>query len=161
MLRAGFASPIALRAAAGDRDLQNPVNWGYGQHIFEPIKRGSPQYNWLKSELESLEFQQAKYKLVMFHHPPHSRGDNIVPAYTDPVQAIDLDAAGNITAVRYEYPKEADYIIRDVMPLLESAGVQLVFYGWRSREGYGWRHAARAVTPICGIALLVPGGCIS
>ena len=117
------------RFRESDRDLQNPVNWGYGQHIFEPIKRGSPQYNWLKSELESREFQQAKYKIVMFHHPPHSLGENIVPAYTDPVQAIDRDAAGNIQAVRYEYPKQADYIIRDVMPLLESAGVQLVFFG--------------------------------
>jgi len=26
--------------------------------------------------------------------------------------------------VRYEYPKEADYIIRDVVPLLEAANVQ-------------------------------------
>jgi hypothetical protein len=31
--------------------------------------------------------------------------------------------------VRYEYPLEADYLIRDVMPLLEDAGVHLVFYG--------------------------------
>ena len=117
------------RFRESDRDLQNLVDWGYGQHIFEPIKRGSPQYNWLKSELESREFQQAKYKIVMFHHSPHSLGENVVPAYTDPVQEIDRDAAGNIEAVRYEYPKEADYIIRDVMPLLESAGVQLVFCG--------------------------------
>lgn len=117
------------RFRESDRDLPNPVNWGYGQHIFEPIKEGSIQYNWLKNELESPEFRQAKYKIVMFHHPPHSLGENIVPAYTDPVQEIDRDAAGNVEAVRYEYPKEADYIIRDVMPLLESAGVQLVFFG--------------------------------
>jgi hypothetical protein len=32
-------------------------------------------------------------------------------------------------AVRYEYPIEDDYIIRDVVPLLEKADVQLVFYG--------------------------------
>ncbi|MGK7904855.1 MAG: metallophosphoesterase [Hormoscilla sp.] len=117
------------RFRESDRDLQNPVNWGYGQHIFEPIKKGSTQYNWLKHELESPEFRQAKLKIVMFHHPPHSLGDNVVPAYTDPVQAIARDAAGNIQAVRYEYPKEADYIIRDVMPLLESSGVQLVLFG--------------------------------
>ncbi|HBB33375.1 MAG TPA: metallophosphoesterase [Cyanobacteria bacterium UBA8803] len=112
-----------------DADLNNPENWGYGQHIFEPIKKGSTQYNWLKAELNSVEFQQAKYKIVMFHHPPHSLGDNIVPPYTDPVPRIERDAKGQIAAVRYEYPKEADYIIRDVVPLLESAGVQLVFYG--------------------------------
>ena len=112
-----------------DRDLNRPEQWGYGQHIFEPIAKGSPQYNWLERELNSSDFQQAKYKLVMFHHPPHSLGENVVPAYTDPVQEIDRDAVGNIKAVRYEYPKPADYIIRDVVPLLEKAGVQLVLFG--------------------------------
>lgn len=111
------------------RDLNNPAEWGYGQHLFEAIAKGSAQYTWLEQELNSSEFQQAKYKVVMLHHPPHSLGENIVPAYTDPVQVIDRDGNGSIKAVRYEYPKEADYIIRDVMPLLEEANVDLVFYG--------------------------------
>jgi len=112
-----------------DRDLNQPENWGYGQHIFEPITPGSPQYEWLKAELNSPEFQQAKYKIVMFHHPPHSLGENIVPAYTDPVQIVDRDSAGNPLVIRYEYPKEQDHIIRDVIPLLEEAKVDLVLYG--------------------------------
>ncbi|BCL38916.1 purple acid phosphatase family protein [Nostoc sp. MS1] len=111
------------------KDLNDPENWGYGQLIYEPITKGSTQYNWLEKELNSPEFQQAKYKVVMFHHPPHTLGDNIVPAYTDPIQIIERDDVGNIQAVRYEYPKDADYIIRDVIPLLEAAKVQLVFYG--------------------------------
>lgn len=110
-------------------DFDRSENWGYGQQIFEPIAKGSEQYNWLQQELQSAEFQQAKYKIVMFHHPPHSLGDNIVPAYTDPVQIIERDEAGNITMIRYEYPKDRDYIIRDVIPLLETAGVQLVYFG--------------------------------
>lgn len=110
-------------------DFQNPENWGYGQHIYEPIAKGSTQYNWLEQELNSPEYIQAKYQVVMLHHPPHTLGGNSVPAYTDPVQIIERDEEGNITAVRYEYPKEADYIIRDLMPLLEAANVQLVFYG--------------------------------
>jgi hypothetical protein len=117
------------RYSEPEKDFNNSIAWGYGQHIFEPVHRGSTQYNWLQAELKSQEFKQAKYKIVMFHHPPHSLGDNIVPAYTDPVQLIERDAQGNIKAVRYEYPKGDDYIIRDVMPLLEAAGVQLVFYG--------------------------------
>ncbi len=110
-------------------DLDNPVAWGYGQHIFEPVAKGSVQYNWLEKELNSRDFQQAKYKIVMLHHPPHSLGANIVPAYTDPMQRIERDEKGHITAVRYDYPKAEDYIIRDVVPLLEAARVQLVFYG--------------------------------
>ncbi|MFO7141137.1 metallophosphoesterase, partial [Arthrospira sp. PCC 8006] len=55
-----------------DADFERPENWGYGQHLFEPISAGSQQYIWLKQELNSPEFQQAKYKIVMFHHPPHT-----------------------------------------------------------------------------------------
>ncbi|PMB20146.1 metallophosphoesterase, partial [Fischerella thermalis CCMEE 5319] len=112
-----------------ETELNNPQEWGYGQHIYEPIAQGSQQYNWLVQELNSPEFKQAKYKIVMLHHPPHTLGDNIIPAYTDPVQMIEQDETGNIQAVRYEYPKQADYIIRDVLPLLEAAEVQLVFFG--------------------------------
>ena len=111
------------------KDFDNPAEWGYGQHIFEPINQGSEQYNWLEKELASQEFQQAKYKVVMFHNPPHSLGENAIPAYTNPIQYIDRDENGKITMIRYEYPQENDYIIRDVLPLLENAGVQLVFYG--------------------------------
>ena len=80
----------------------------------------------------------------MFHHPPHSLGDNIVPAYTDPVQIVDRDEQGNIQMVRYEYPKAKDYIIRDIVPLLEKANVQLVFYGhsnlWNRFESASGMH---------------------
>ncbi|MEO1378223.1 MAG: metallophosphoesterase, partial [Cyanobacteria bacterium J06635_10] len=112
-----------------EADFNNRENWGYGQHIFEPIDKGSAQYNWLVEELNSPEFKQAKYKVVMFHHPVHSLGDNIIPAYTNPVQTIEKDDSGKITAVRYEYPLEQDYLIRDIIPLLEKNDVQLVFYG--------------------------------
>lgn len=111
------------------QDLNDPDKWGYGQVIFGALSKGTPQYNWLAQELQSREFRQAKYKIVMLHHPPHSLGDNVVPAYTEPVQIIDRNSDGSIKAVRYEYPKNADYIIRDIVPLLEAAEVQLVFYG--------------------------------
>ena len=83
----------------------------------------------MERELQSDEFQQAKYKIVMFHHPPHTLGDNIVPPYTDPLPRIEYEENKQIESIRYEYPPEDDYIIRDVIPLLESAGVQLVYYG--------------------------------
>ncbi|MGF1514489.1 MAG: metallophosphoesterase [Elainellaceae cyanobacterium] len=112
-----------------DGDLDNPENWGYGQHIFEAVGPGSPQYEWLQQELSSPEWQQAPYRVVMFHHPPHSLGDNIVPAYTDPVQIIDELPDGKIKSVRYEYPQSADYLTQHVLPLLEAADADLVFYG--------------------------------
>lgn len=110
-------------------DLNNPGEWGYGQHIFEPLEAGSLQYTWLQEEINSLAFQQAKYRVVMLHHPPHSLGDNVVPAFADPVAVYDRSDRGTLDAIRYEYPLENDVLIRDVMPMLEAAGVDLVFYG--------------------------------
>ncbi|NEQ55037.1 MAG: metallophosphoesterase family protein [Leptolyngbya sp. SIO3F4] len=110
-------------------DLDNPKNWGHGHMIFESIEPDSPQYEWLKEELASDEFQQARYKVVMLHHPPHSLGDNIVPAFTTPVPVYDHDDDGNLTGIRYEYPKDEDHIVKHLLPLLETAGTDLVFYG--------------------------------
>ncbi len=112
-----------------EQDLSSPKQWGYGQHIFEAIQKGSNQYQWLESELQSPEFTQAKYKIVMFHHPPHSLGENVVPAFTDPVQIVEQNKAEEVMGVRYEYPQKQDHLLRDIVPLLEEAGVQLVHYG--------------------------------
>jgi hypothetical protein len=111
------------------QDLNNRDNWGYGQVVFGDITKESPQYRWLEKELNSEEFKQAKYKMVMFHHPPHTLGDNIVPPYTQPIPKIQTLADGTVESVFYEYPIANDYIIRDLEPLLESAAVNLVFYG--------------------------------
>lgn len=127
--RPKIQATIKGRYQEREADLGTPQNWGYGQHIFEPIAGGSLQYQWLEQELASPEFQQAKYKIVMLHHPPHSLGDNIVPPFTDPVQVADRWPDGSLKAIRYEYPKPDDYIVRDLVPLLEGAGVQLVLYG--------------------------------
>lgn len=109
--------------------LNNPNSWGFGSFIFEPIKKGSDQYNWLKDELQSPAYKQAKYKVVMFHFPPHELGDNMVPAFTDPVQKKITDANGHVTQILYDYPLDQDYLKKDLEPLLESAGVDMVFYG--------------------------------
>ncbi|MFP4417458.1 MAG: metallophosphoesterase [Chitinispirillaceae bacterium] len=109
-------------------DYADSSRWGYGNFIFEPIKRGSPQFRWLKKELDSKEYREATYKIVMFHHQHHSLGSNAVPAFTDPVQNVAM-SDDTIRSITYEYPLEKDYIARDVIPLLEEAGVHLVLYG--------------------------------
>ena len=110
-------------------ELTNPANWGHGTFIFEPVQAGSEQYTWLAEQLNSESFQNAPYKVVMFHHPMHTLGGNVVPAFTDPVQTIERDENGNITAIRYEYPLDSDDLINDVEPLLIEAGVDLVLVG--------------------------------
>ena len=117
------------RYKESDENINNPQTWGYGQHIFESIAQGSNQYEWLTQELQSEAYQQAKYKIVMLHHPPHTLGGNIVPPYTDPQPKLYYTEEGEVKSRYYDYPIENDYIIRDLIPLLESAGVQLVYYG--------------------------------
>ncbi len=110
-------------------DLNRPDNWGYGDFIFQDLHEGSEQYDWLVEQLNSEAFQNAKYKIVLMHQMPHGVGDNYNPVFTDPVQTIDYDENGRIEAVRYEYPIEDDILIRDIQPLLEEYGVQLVHGG--------------------------------
>lgn len=127
--RPGLGATVRGRYREREADLNMPQNWGYGQHIFEPIERGSLQYQWLEQELASDAFRNARYKVVMLHHPPHTLGDNIVPAFTTPVVKYDRAEDGSLKAVRYEYPLEDDHIARDLVPLLEQAGVDMVLYG--------------------------------
>ncbi|GAB4235989.1 MAG: metallophosphoesterase [Chlamydiales bacterium] len=110
-------------------NISDPLKWGWGDFIFEPIDHTSEQYLWLKHELQSESFQTSRYKIVMLHHPLHTLGENAIPPFTDPIQKILTDDAGNPTDVSYSYPKDKDYLIRDIEPLFEEYGVHLVLCG--------------------------------
>jgi hypothetical protein len=112
-----------------EADLNKPDNWGYGDFIFEDLAIGSEQYEWLVQRLNSEAFKNTPYKVVVMHQGPHGVGDNYNPVFAHPEQIIDYDDEGRITAVRYEYPIDADILISDIEPLLNQAGVQLVHQG--------------------------------
>ena len=109
--------------------LNTPDNWGYGDFIFEDLAMGSEQYNWLQEQLNSDAFKQSPYKVVLMHQGPHGLGENYNPVFAHPEQIIDYDANGRIEAVRYEYPLASDILVRDIEPLFNDAGVQLVHMG--------------------------------
>lgn len=102
-------------------------NYGFGQHIFEPVTEGSAQLSFLKEALQDSEFQNAKYKMVMYHFDSHSIGSNNIPAYTNPVASSITDPITGLDMTIYDYPIENDYIKNNVEPLLEQAGVDFVF----------------------------------
>lgn len=101
--------------------------YGFGQHIFEPIGAGSDQLAFLEEELQSEEFQNAKYKMVMYHWQFHSLGGNQIPAYTDPEASTVIDPETEEKMTIYEYPLAKDYLANYVEPLLEEYGVDFVF----------------------------------
>lgn len=123
-----------------EADFSKPDNWGYGDFIFEDLAVGSEQYNWLVEQLNSEVFKNARYKVVVMHQGPHGIGDNYNPVFAHPEQIIDYDDEGHLTAIRYEYPIKADILIRDIEPLLNENGVQLVHQG----HSHVWFHLQNA-----------------
>eukprot|EP00667_Euglena_gracilis_P002944 EG_transcript_2950 len=115
------------RWAERQADLNHPERWRHGAFLFEPIKKGSVQYEWLTLELQSTPFQVAKHRVVMLHHPIHTLGENIGPAFCNP-HKFTKHQGGRVASVHYEYPFP-DYLVHDIAPLLEKAQVQLVYYG--------------------------------
>jgi hypothetical protein len=110
-------------------DFNTPDDWGYGDFIFEDLAEGSVQYEWLVEQLQSEAFQNARYKVVLMHQGPHGVGDNYNPVFAHPVQSIEYDDNGRIGWIKYEYPIEDDILIRDIEPLFEEYGVDLVHMG--------------------------------
>jgi hypothetical protein len=128
--RAGVSDSVKPgKYAEASGTLDEPLKWGHGDFIFESLKKGSEQYEWLVKELESDEYQKAKLHIVMLHNPLHTLGENATPPYVDPIQTIKRDESEKITSVEYRYPKNQDILIQDIEPLLEKYGVDLVFCG--------------------------------
>ncbi|MBS3177416.1 MULTISPECIES: metallophosphoesterase family protein [unclassified Pseudoclavibacter] len=109
--------------------LDDPLAQRYGSHIIDDLSAGSPQYNWLRRELRSPEFAEARLRIVVMHESPHSIGVNAMPHFAHPVRLEERDATGQVTGVRYDYPSSENILLRDVAPLLEAAGVELVIGG--------------------------------
>ncbi|WP_197373849.1 metallophosphoesterase family protein [Mycolicibacterium baixiangningiae] len=110
-------------------DLEDPLRRGHGSFIFEDLAVGSPQHEWLRRELDCAEFRNARYTVVMLHEGPHTVGENVVPAFTPPHRVEERDERGELIGVRYDYPAAGNILLRDVVPLLERAGVDLVYSG--------------------------------
>ena len=90
-----------------------------GWFLFDDIKAGSPQYNWLRADLES---KKAKYTWVTMHWHMFNRGTDVQVPFTDPTPSVNEPG-------RMKYPGEKDYLQRDIKPLFENYGVNAVSYG--------------------------------
>lgn len=101
--------------------------YGFGDFIFEPVDENSSQITFLKKELASDEYKNAKYKVVMFHNEAHSLGNNQIPPFTDPVATMVKDPVTGLNMMTYDYPIEKDYITNVIEPLLINNGTDLLF----------------------------------
>lgn len=127
------ADPAARTASSryqeSSASITDPLGQGYGEHVFESLEEGSPQYEWLEQELASDEFADARFRIVMLHEGPQGLGDNVMPHFANPVRIEEKDASGVVVGVRYEYPANENMLLTDLTPLLEASGVDLVHNG--------------------------------
>ncbi|MGJ7440961.1 hypothetical protein [Aquipuribacter sp. MA13-6] len=171
---ANQADPAARTAGSRYQEaassLDDPLAQGYGKFHFEAIDRGSEQYEWLQAELASPEFRRAEHTVVMIHESPQGLGDNVGPAFADPVRIEETDADGEVVGVRYEYPLEDNVLLTDLQPLLTEAGVDLVHNGhshlwnrFRTEGGTNFLESSNtgnsygAYHPLSGRSRHVPG----
>jgi hypothetical protein len=133
--RGATANPLPADRAVRSRyqetaaSLTDPMAQCYGEFVFESLAAGSEQYEWLKKELASKEFQDAPITVVVLHEGPQGLGDNIMPVFAEPDRIETRDADGVLTSVRYEYHPSDNMLLHDLQPLLEEAGTDLVLNG--------------------------------
>lgn len=120
---------LSSRYQESHQALGDPLRQRYGSHIIDDLSVGSEQHNWLRRELSSAAFAEARLRVVIMHESPHSIGVNAMPHFAHPVRLEERTAAGELSGVRYDYPSSENILLRDVAPLLETAGVELVVGG--------------------------------
>lgn len=120
---------VSSRYQESHQALGDPLRQRYGSHIIDDLSVGSTQHDWLRRELSSPAFAEARLRVVIMHESPHSIGVNAMPHFAHPVRLEERTAAGELGGVRYDYPSSENILLRDVAPLLETAGVELVVGG--------------------------------
>lgn len=109
--------------------LASPLLQGHGCHLFSDIGPGSEQFEWLRAELASPERSACQYTVVQLHEGAHGWGGNVEPPFCEPERIEERDDAGALVGVRYEYDTSRNAFYTHVVPMLEQAGVQLVYSG--------------------------------
>lgn len=108
---------------------RDPLDRGYGSFPFVDIAAGSEQFQWLEQQLDSPQRRACRWTVVMMHEGPFGTGDNVMPPWSAPRAIAERDSAGACIGTRYEYDPRDNPLIRDVVPLLDAAKVDLVISG--------------------------------
>lgn len=82
--------------------------WMLNSNLKDELQKGGDQYTWLSGEMEK---SKARWKFVVLHHAPYS---------------ADEDDYGNTWAGQ---GNQGDPELGDLIKLMESAGVKMVFFG--------------------------------
>ena len=123
---------------------ENYYSFDYGNAHFaiidsnKDLSPGSEQYQWLEQDLAK---SQATWKFVAHHHPPYSS---------------DLNDYGDTK--RGKPSTYGDLNVRNLVPLYEKYGVDIVFYGHIHSYERTWPLRAGKIDPKNGVIYLQVGG---
>lgn len=115
--------------------LNNPDEWGFGDMFFEFYGVGTEQYEWLVEVLESEEFQNAEYTVVMGHQTMFGLGDNSLPVMAHPIATITYQTeSGAERRMRKVWPADAETFERDILPLVEREAIVDIYYEYPTED---------------------------
>ncbi len=124
-----------------DPEYRYTFNYGNIQFFMidtdRDVSPGSPQYTWLEEQLATSD---THWKIVMHHHPPFSSEEN---DYGD---------------VNYEKSEEGDLETRQLVPLYEKYGVDIVVFGHIHAYERTWPIFKERVNQEKGVIYLNLGG---
>ncbi|MGF1467127.1 MAG: metallophosphoesterase [Sandaracinaceae bacterium] len=151
-------------------DLNNPMEWGFGDMWFQTYDEGSVQHDWLVDQLASQDFQDAEYVVVLGHQTMFGLGDNAVPVmaerqtiiYFDTALAADLIADGT-NAIDdsgqlgpFTYPVSRDFFEANIMALAERGAITDVTYQYPVAEDV-WANDVEPLLTDAGVNLVHTG----
>ena len=124
-----------------DPEYRYTFNYGNIQFFMidtdRDVSPGSPQYTWLENQLAK---STSHWKIAMHHHPPYSSEEN---DYGD---------------VNFEKSEEGDLDTRQLVPLYEKYGVDLVIFGHIHAYERTWPIFKERVNQEKGVIYLNMGG---
>ena len=120
-------SNIGVRGRYSEEAGSTPDTDGGGEFIFEDVSCESAQYDFYEKSLASDEFKNSRYKMVMFHSPYSTFGNNAVHPFSDPVKKEVTDSLTGQKMTIYTYPLKDDKIANCLVPLMEKYGADILF----------------------------------
>lgn len=124
-----------------DPEYRYTFNYGNIQFFMidtdRDVSPGSAQYSWLEEQIAT---SKAHWKIVMHHHPPYSSEEN------------------DFGDVNYEKSEEGDLETRQLVPLYEKYGIDLVIFGHIHAYERTWPIFKERVNQEKGVIYLNLGG---
>lgn len=135
--------------------LNDPMNWAFGDFLFEDLRPGSAQAEWLDTIVRSPQYRNARFRYFMAHEASRGAGGNAIPLKAMPSQTIEYtDDAGMTRTKTFEYPISLQTWEAEIAPIV--GDITHVRYDY-PRRGDTWKQVVEAAADRTGADLIHVG----